>query len=109
MRKPSHRVAADGSITFGNVRPVSIVSETDKNAQRALVGALGQHDFITLVECRAGRSTTDHVRFSFIRQANHGLRYWRNLGLFRSLAFSSLVCSAWASSALRAASLCGAS
>jgi hypothetical protein len=62
MSQPYHRVAADLTAEFRNVRPVDVPSQPAKNAQSALVRAMGQHDFVAFAECRTSRSGAHHVR-----------------------------------------------
>ena len=50
MGQPYHRVAADVAIALRDVRPVDVLFQPEKNAQSALVCALGQHDFVTFAE-----------------------------------------------------------
>src|SRR5579871_2682619 len=105
MSQPHHRVAADGTIALSDVRPTGVLFEAEKYAQRALIRALGQHDFVTFVECRISRSSAYQdcgpPSFSiFLAALGHG----RKFGLFSSLAFSNLVFAASASLARRAAS-----
>src|SRR5260370_34693251 len=110
MSQPYHRVAADVAIALVNVRPGDVLFQPDKNAQRARVGALGQHDFVTFAECRTSRSGAHHVRVPLLFSISFAAPgYGRKFSLFTSLAFSNLVFAASSSLAIRAASLCGAS
>src|SRR3954452_2709191 len=110
MSQPYDRVSADLAVALRNVRPVSVASQPDKDARRALIGAMGQHDFVTFAECRRSSLSARHIRLP--RWFGIGCRrgaYNRNLGLLRTLAFSSLLLAASDSLATRAASLWGAS
>src|ERR1017187_5744162 len=60
--EPCHRVAADGAIALRDVRPVDVVPQTEKNSQGALVGAIGQYDFIAFVEYRRRGLIAHHIR-----------------------------------------------
>src|SRR5712692_11876060 len=103
-------MAADVAIALPDVRPVDVLFQPEKNAQRARVGALGQHDFVTFAECRTSRSGAHHVRVPLLFSISFTAPgYGRNFGLFTSLAFSNLVFAACSSLATRTASLCGAS
>jgi hypothetical protein len=51
MRQPFHRVTADAAITLGDVRPLDVFSQPEKNAGSTLVGAIGQYDFVAFVKC----------------------------------------------------------
>jgi hypothetical protein len=62
MGQPNDRVAADGAIALRDVCPVHVLPQPEKNAQRALVCAIGQHDFVTFAKCRTSRSSARHVR-----------------------------------------------
>jgi hypothetical protein len=62
MVQPSHRVATDDAIALRNVRPVDIFSEPDKNAQSALVCAIGQDDFVAFPEYSSNPFLARHVR-----------------------------------------------
>jgi hypothetical protein len=55
-------MAADGAIAFSDIGPVGVFSQVQKDANCALVSALGQHNLITLAEFRMDTSSTDHVR-----------------------------------------------
>ena len=107
MVQPRHRVAADAAIALRDVRPVDVLFETDKHTQGSLVCAPAS------TTSSPSRKTVPTglllIMFvtSFSRQAPPG--YGRNFGLFTSRDFSSLARSVSFSSAIRAASLCGAS
>src|SRR5260370_12015609 len=106
MSEPGHRVAADGAIAFRDVRPLDVLAQPEKNARGALVCTIGQHDFVTFLECRTSRFSAHHVCLppSFSISS-----YGRNCCLFTTLAFSSLARSVSFSRAVRSISLCGAS
>jgi hypothetical protein len=55
-------MAADGAIAFSDIGPVDVFSQVQKDANCALVSALGQHNLITLAEFRMDTSSTDRVR-----------------------------------------------
>src|SRR5579884_3827745 len=105
MGQPDHRVAADGTIAFPNVRPVAVLLQVEKNAQSALIRAPGQHDFVTFTEPRSSRLCAHHVRVPPLLSISlAAFGYGRNFGLFTSLAFSNLAFAASCSLAKRAAS-----
>src|SRR5439155_16919688 len=68
MSQPYQRVTADLAITLPNVRPVDVLFQPEKNAQRAWVGALGEHDFVTFAECTASMSSAHHIRIPLFVQ-----------------------------------------
>jgi hypothetical protein len=49
-------VAADAAIALRDIRPVDVLSQMKKDAKGALVGAFGQHHFVTLTEGGASSS-----------------------------------------------------
>jgi hypothetical protein len=49
MGEPDHRVPADVTLAFHDVRLVDVY-QAEKDAQSALVCALGQHDFIAFMK-----------------------------------------------------------
>src|SRR5512143_2890082 len=63
MAQPRHRMAANATIALRDVRPVAVFLETDKDTQRALISALGQHHLVAFAECSTNsRSIAHHVR-----------------------------------------------
>ena len=75
MGEPRHRVAADAAVALRDVRPVDVLSQPEKNTRSALVCAFGQHDFVSLAECRNSRMWAYHVRVTpFVRHVYHLLR-----------------------------------
>jgi hypothetical protein len=105
MGQPPHRVTAHITSRLRNVCPVSILFQPEEYAQGALIATLGQHDFVAFVECCISRSGTHDIRVSPLFGISFApLGYGRNLGLFRSLIFSSLAISVSFASAIRAAS-----
>src|ERR1017187_79313 len=62
MGEPCHRMAADAAIALGDIRPVDVLFQPEKDTRSALVCALGQHDLVTFAECRTNRSGAQHVR-----------------------------------------------
>src|SRR5690349_17193589 len=55
MCKPLHRVATYAPISLPNIRPAGVVSRRDKDTERSLVRAFGEHHFIAFDECRFSR------------------------------------------------------
>ncbi len=56
MGEPYHRMAADATLMLKDIRPPHVLSQPEKDAKRALVCALREHDLVTIVEYRTDRS-----------------------------------------------------
>ena len=61
MSEPCHRVPADPTVVFGDVRPFDIRSQPEKDTHSALVGALGENDFIAFMEGDSNGFSAHHV------------------------------------------------
>src|SRR5690242_20545707 len=66
MCKPLHRVAARAPVTLSNIRPAGVLPELDKDTERALVRAFGEHHFIAFDECRFSRFIVHHFLTSSV-------------------------------------------
>jgi hypothetical protein len=65
MGQPYYGVATDHTISLPNICPVGVLSQVEKNAQRAPICAIGQHDLFTFTECGVNRHSAHHFRVPF--------------------------------------------
>src|SRR5579872_4882657 len=60
--QPYYRVATDHAISLGNISPVNVLFQAEKNTRGTLVCAISQHDFFTFAKCGKRWSSARHVR-----------------------------------------------
>ena len=66
-------MVANSAGLLPNMRPFNVLVETQKNAGGALIGPLGQHDFVTFVKWNNNLRIGHIFRFRQARDAANGI------------------------------------